>query len=140
MIVAIRIVGKVGLKNDIVQGLDRLRLRKKYSCVIVREDDSTIGMIKQLENFIAYGKLDKETLKELLMKRGRMPGDKAIKKDIDKIADEIMAGKSMKELGLKPFFRLHPARGGMDSSKHHYPKGVLGDNKEDIAKLVRSML
>lgn len=139
MNILIRIVGKVGLHNYIVNGLHRLGLRKKYSCVIVNENESVAGMIRQLNDFIAWGKIDKETLKELLIKRGRMPGDKAIKGDIGKIADEIMAGKSMKELGLKTFFRLHPPRGGIDT-KNHYPRGVLGNNKENISKLVKRML
>ena len=93
---------KVYLNGKIVTGLDRLGLKRKYSAVILKESESVNGMIKNLESFIAYGKIGKETLKELLIKRGRLPGDKAIKKDIDKLVEEIMAGKGMKELGLKP--------------------------------------
>jgi len=40
---------------------------------------------------------------------------------------------------LKPFFRLHPPRGGLKNSKEPFPKGVLGYNKE-INELVERML
>jgi hypothetical protein len=40
---------------------------------------------------------------------------------------------------LKGFFRLHPPRKGI-KSKLQYPKGVLGDNKESINKLIERML
>jgi large subunit ribosomal protein L30 len=44
-------------------------------------------------------------------------------------------------LNIKPFFRLHPPRGGIDSAKHFgIKKGVLGNNKESINKLIERML
>ena len=55
------------------------------------------------------------------------------------MAKDILAGKKPEDLGLKPFFGLHPARGGIDS-KYHYPKGVLGDHGENINKLIMKML
>ena len=51
----------------------------------------------------------------------------------------MIAGKKPEEIGIKPFFRLHPARGGI-KSKLHYPKGVLGNHKENINKLIERML
>ena len=50
-----------------------------------------------------------------------------------------MKGKKYDELGIKPFFRLHPPRGGI-RSKVHYPEGVLGNHKEKINELVERML
>ena len=44
-----------------------------------------------------------------------------------KLVDELEK-KNLVELGLKPFFRLHPPRGGIESKKHYgVGKGVLGD-------------
>ena len=40
---------------------------------------------------------------------------------------------------IENFFRLHPPRGGI-KSKIHFPKGVLGDNKEKINDLIKRML
>ena len=95
-------------------------------------------MIKKLRSFVAFGEINDETLGELIEKRGKLI-DKTKKTDLKKIAGELKKGKKYEELNLKPFFRLHPPRGGI-KSKVHFPKGVLGNNKEKINKLVERML
>jgi hypothetical protein len=74
----------------------------------------------------------------LIEKRGQLI-NKEKKIDIKKIVEELEKGKKYEELNLKPFFRLHPPRKGI-KSKLHFPKGVLGDNKEKINDLVKRML
>ena len=59
--------------------------------------------------------------------------------DLKKAAKEIVDGKSLKEAGLKPVFRLNPARGGFKSIKAHYPKGALG-KWENIDSLIEKMM
>lgn len=113
MIAIIRIHGRVGVKEHIKNTLDRLRLRKKYACIVVEEKPEVVGMIRKVRDYVAYGKIDEKTLEELKKKRG--------KKD-------------------KKFFSLHPPRGGIKSSKLHFPKGVLGDNGDKINELIRRML
>lgn len=115
----IRIAGKIGLKKEINETLDRLRLRRKYACVVLENPTSVqLGMIKKVRDFVAYGEISDEVYKKFVEARG--------KKDKD--------GK------LKPFFRLHPPRKGIDSKKHFgVGKGVLGNNKE-IDKLIGRML
>jgi large subunit ribosomal protein L30 len=141
MIVAIRISGMVNVKEKAQETLSRLRLRRKYSCVIVNDKPEIRGMINASRNFIAYGKIDEATLIALLKARGKKLGDsKAKLENPEKLAKEILAGKSFEKLGIKPFFRLHPARGGIKNIKLHYPRGVLGDNKEAINKLILRML
>jgi len=142
MIVIIRISGMVEIPKDEKETLFRMRLRKKYCCILMSEKPENLGMIKLARNFIAFGKIDKETLIELIKVRGKAIGNKKIKIDADKIASELLESKTEKKLsdfGLKPFFSLHPPRGGIDS-KLHYPRGVLGDNKEKINDLIRRML
>ena len=117
MIAAIRIRGQVGLNKEAKETLFRLRLRRKYSCVIIDEKNEALkNMLKNVRNFISYGEISEDTKKQLLEKRQ--------KKD--------------KEGNVKPFFRLHPPRGGINS-KFHYPKGVLGENKK-MDELVLRML
>jgi len=117
-IAVIRISGIVGVPEDIENTLYRLRLRRKYVCVVIDADDKSLqGLLDKVKFYVAYGEISKETHDKLIKARG--------KKDID--------GK------LKPFFRLHPPRGGI-KSKIQYPKGVLGNNKEDINKLIERML
>jgi len=115
-IAIIRIAGMVKVSKDIVGTLHRLRLRRKYSCVVVKPTKSILGMLKKVKYYVAYGEIDKETFDKLVKARGKMVDGK-----------------------LKPFFRLHPPRKGI-KSKLQYPKGVLGNNKKDINKLIERML
>ena len=117
MICVIRIHGGIGLNRDIVETFNRLRLRRKYSCVVFKPTKEIFGMVKKIRNFVAYGELDEKTYKELIKEKGR--------KD--------------KEGKLKPFFRLHPPRKGI-KTKLHYPNGVLGDHGKKINELVKRML
>ena len=130
----------IKVKENVAETLNRLRLRKKFTCVIVDEKRPEImGMVKNVRDFVAYGDIDEKTLIEIIKARGKVIGDSKGKiKDPEKIAKEVMAGKKLEGLGVKPFFGLHPARGGIDS-KHHFPQGVLGKH-EDISKLIMKML
>jgi len=115
----IRISGIVGVPKDIENTLYRLRLRRKYVCVVIDTNNKSIqGLLKKVKFYVAYGEISKETQDKLIKARG-----------------EKISGKNE----LKPFFRLHPPRGGI-KSKLQYPKGVLGNNKDDINKLIERML
>ena len=114
MIAIIRIKGMIGVRVPVAETLDRLRLRRKYACVVVEENDVNLGMIKKVADAVAYGEIDEATLKELKEKRGTKHEN---------------------------FFRLHPPRGGIDAKKHAgVKKGVLGDNKKLINELIGRML
>lgn len=113
MIAVIRITGQINLSTDIVETFQRLKLKKKYTCIVVEKmTDTQKGMIEKVKNFIAYGEINKETYDKLVEKRGQ------------------------KE---KNIFRLHPARGGINTKKH-FPKGVLGNHKDKINDLIMRML
>ena len=113
----IRIRGQVGLNKDVKETLHRLRIRRKYACAVFDSTNETQKkMIESVRNFVSYGEISEETYKKLVDTRG--------KKD--------------SEGNLKPFFRLHPPRGGV-KTKVHYPRGVLGENKE-MDKLMERML
>jgi large subunit ribosomal protein L30 len=140
MIALIRITGKVRVEHDVAETLDRLRLGKKFTCVVVNENPETLGMIKKVKDYIAYGNIDEKTLAEMIKARGKVIGDtKAKIKDAEKIAKDVLSGKKFEDLKVKPFFGLHPARGGINTKKH-YPRGVIGNHKEDINKLIMRML
>jgi large subunit ribosomal protein L30 len=134
----IRIAGQIGLTKNVKETLDRLRIRRKYACVVVKETPVIKGMLKKVVNFVAYGDISKETFVELLTKRGQSV-DKKKKINAAKAVEELEKGKKYSEVGLKPFFRLHPARGGINT-KVHFPKGVLGNHKEKINELIKRML
>ncbi|MBU1129384.1 MAG: uL30 family ribosomal protein [Nanoarchaeota archaeon] len=115
MICIIRIAGQVGLNQDIKETLYRLRIRRKYACVVLdKPTKEQLGMVKKVQDFVAYGEISKETFEKLVKARGKKG---------------------------KEFFRLHPPRKGIDSKKHFgVQKGVLGNNKGKINELVERML
>ena len=109
----IRITGEIGLRKDIVETLNRLKLRKKYSCVVFEDPaKEQLGMINKVRDFVAFGDIDEKTYKKLQEKR---------------------------KTKIKNFFRLHPPRGGI-KTKLHFPRGVLGNHREEINKLIGRML
>ncbi len=139
MILVIRISGQVEVPTDIEDTLFHMRLRKKFTAVLMKDNKETKSMLIKVRSFVAFGPIAPDTLVELIEKRAQLaPGTKKI--DAQKVAAGLEKS-SPEDLGIKPFFRLHPPRGGIDS-KTHFPirKGVLGDNKEKINDLVRRML
>jgi len=128
----------VKIDKKIKDTFEKLRLRRKYSCVVLNPSKEQIGMIKKLENFVAFGNINKEVLEKLIDARGQKI-NKSKKIDSKKVIEDLEKGKRYEDLGLKPFFRLHPPRGGI-KSKIHFPRGVLGNHGEKINELVLRML
>jgi len=140
MIIAIRISGQVKIQKSIGELLFRLRLRRKYSAVLMPSSTENIKLLKKVRNHIAFGEINEKTLKDLITKRA-VPTSKDTKINTTKLMSD-MKTTPISKLPIKPFFRLHPPRGGIDSKKHFSvsSKAVLGDNKEKINDLVRRML
>lgn len=128
-------------KTFVDETLHRLRLRRKYACVVLpKPTKEQSAMIANMRDFVAYGEISDDLFKKLVEARGEFV-DKTKKTDLKKAAEEILSGKTYEEANLKPFFRLHPARGGIDTKKHvGVKKGVLGDHKDNLGKLMEKML
>jgi large subunit ribosomal protein L30 len=150
--IVLRIRGRVDVRYDISETLNRLNLPRKFHATIIPDDEVYKGMLYKVKDYIAYGPADPETVKELLLKRGRLKGNKAITEemikdltgmDLDELAKELSAGSlKLKDIkGLKPVFRLNPPRGGFKGSikKHIKVGGELG-YREDISALIKRML
>ena len=127
------------MDGDVKETLYRLRLRKKYTCVVLNPNKEQKGMIEKVKNLVAFGEINKETFEKLIEARGQLFDRKKKKVDAKKAVEDLDKGKAYEDLNLKPFFRLHPARGGMNT-KIHFPKGVLGNNGDKINALVLRML
>lgn len=114
MIAVVRIAGRVAMDKKDDETMNRLKIRKKFSCVIIDDNDVVrIGMVKSISHLVAYGKVTEAFAKEIEKKRGKK-------------------GKDV--------FFLHPPIGGFKkSSKVAYPYGILGQH-EDISKLIGRML
>lgn len=138
MIIVIRISGLVEIPDNIQEALFRMRLRRKYSAILLRPTPENLALLKKTRNFVAYGDINRETLIELIKKRAFSLDKKKI--DAEKVVEQLEK-KDLESIGIKPFFRLHPPRGGINT-KLHFPirDGVLGDNKDKINDLIRRML
>jgi large subunit ribosomal protein L30 len=142
LVAVIRISGMVKVRSDVAEALERMRLRRKYSCVVVNIADKNIaGMIKRVKHYVAFGKVDEKTLEKLISGRGEsIDGRKReVKIDSKEVSNGLLAGKKLGDFKLKGFFRLHPPRKGINS-KLQFPKGVLGDNGSKINDLIGRML
>ena len=135
MIAIIRISGDVKIREHIRETLRRLGLTRKYSCIVLdKPTEVESGMLKDIKDFVAFGELDAETYKELVEKRGYKP----------KKTKGQPNTNFKKE--MRPVFRLHPARGGMNTKQHYalengnIKRGVLGNHGKKINELVRKML
>ncbi|MCK5321091.1 uL30 family ribosomal protein [Candidatus Pacearchaeota archaeon] len=113
MILVLRIAGQVKNKKKDNETLKRLKLNKKFTCILIKDDDIVrMGMVTAVAHMVAYGKVDDAFIKDLKLAR----------KDNEGI------------------YFLHPPRGGFKkSSKVAAPRGILGQH-EDIVKLVGRML
>ena len=139
MIVIIRISGMVDVPQNVNHTLHHINLRRKYSAILMPETLETAKILKAVRSFVAFGKINDEMLAKLIQLRGERIENKG---KVD--ADAVIKGldkKNLRELGMKPFFRLHPPRKGIESKKHFgVGKGVLGNNKEHINLLLERML
>ncbi len=156
--IAIRLRGEADVNPDIEKTLYLLRLRKRYAASIYHDSLPGIrDMIKKAEDWLTWGEINKETLIELLRSRGRIKGDKpltdewvrenlGLKGGLEELAEKLVKGElhyhRLEEKGIKPFFRLHPPKGGFRKTikRHYKANGELGYRGEDINSLVKRML
>lgn len=151
MLAAVRVRGRTGIKGDISDTLDMLRLTRINHAVLVPETPSFLGMLRKAKDYITWGEIDQETLEELLEKRAMLPGREKVTTDylketeyqsIQKLAQALLDEKTqLEEVGLKPIFRLHPPRKGhKDTKKTFNEGGTLGYRGEKINLLLKQMV
>ncbi|ADG13284.1 50S ribosomal protein L30 [Methanocaldococcus infernus] len=149
----VRVRGRIGVRGDIADTLKMLRLHKTNHCVIVPETETYKGMLQKAKDYITWGEINKETLIKLILKRGRLKGDKKVTPEIikeltgmtvEELAEKIINGEiKLKDTPLKPVFRLHPPRKGYERGgikKHFNIGGALGYRGEKINELLERMM
>ena len=151
----IRIRGTVDVPPKVESTLRMLRLVRKFHAVIYPKNPTIDGMLKVVKDWVTWGEIDKETLKELILKRGRLIGNKPITEEvikrifkvesIDELVDKLIKGEILwhkyKEY-VKPVFRLHPPKGGFKGSikKPFGSDGELGYRGDKINELLKRMI
>ncbi|MGC8570058.1 50S ribosomal protein L30 [Caldivirga sp.] len=169
IVAAVRIRGLADAEPDVRHTLNLLRLRRRFTCSVYVLSDSIRGMLKTVESWATWGELNRDTLVQLLRRRGRLVGDlpltdEYLKKygwgSVEELVDAYLKGE-VKSLwcrrnerpkmingkascipGLKPFFRLHPPKGGFKGSikKPYGAGGELGYRGLGINELILSMI
>jgi len=151
--IVVRIRGCVDVRKEINYTLRLLHLPRKFHATLIPDNDSYRGMLFKVKDYITWGPATPELIKELLLRRGRIVGNKPVTeeflteatgmKSVDEISKALAEGKlRLKDIkGLKPVFRLHPPRGGFKkSTKKSIGQGGELGFREDISSLIRRML
>ncbi len=153
-IAIVRVRGSAEQKAAVNDTFKLLRLYRKNHCVVIPNTPAYIGMLRRVKDHSTWGEISEKTFKELLLKRGKLPGSNKLteeyikgktKASVDEFIKEFFAGK--KELrdipGLKQYFKLSPPRHGFERKGIKAPfslGGALGYRKDKINELVMRMI
>lgn len=124
LLAVIRLRGLVNIRGEINDTLKMLRLHHINHVALINSSPSYLGMLQKAKDYITWGEIDAETLSWLLIKRGRLIGDKRLNdqyikenvkfKTVDEFANAVY--KNQAKLSdipyLKPVFRLRPPKRG----------------------------
>jgi large subunit ribosomal protein L30 len=149
MFAIVRLRGEVNVRPEIKDTLEMLRIHRVNHCVVVKEDAHYRGMIQKVKDYVAWGKIDDDTLAMLLERRGRLSGNRRLTEkylestpyhSFKDLASALNSGSvSLKELEIKPIFRLHPARKGLKTTKKTAQQGGDMGFRQDLADLIKRM-
>jgi large subunit ribosomal protein L30 len=149
----VKVRGTVRAQREARETLNLLRLTKLNHAVLVRNSPSMMGMLKRAQSYVTWGEISKETLTEMLNKRGRLVGNK-------KLTDEYLRKISYKSISdlahalaeckldyaklpeVQAVFKLHPPKKGFKGTtkKNFRAGGEAGYRGEAINGLVKRMI
>lgn len=149
----VRMRGTVNVPFWALTTLKNLYLNKKFSATLVPETSDYLGMLRKINQWVAWSKADSEIVKTLIEKRGKKKTPKldtqkeSERKDeykgIDELVNVIVNDKIKfsDQNNIKPWFSLNPPKGGFKrkSKKQFSDGGILGNNK-DLLEIVKRMV
>ena len=152
-LLVVRMRGTINIPHWAATTLKNLYLKRKFTATLVPETTNYLGMLRKINQWVAWSKVDPELVKTLIEKRGRMKvnklGSKKEGKSLDeyKGIDELVISivndeiKFSDQNNVKPWFSLNPPKGGFKKStkKQFSDGGILGNNKE-LLDIVRRMI
>lgn len=153
-LLVVRLRGTVNVPYWATATLKNLYLSKKFSATLVPETSNYLGMLRKINQWVAWSKADSEIVRTLIEKRGKKknpkldPPEKGSKstdqyKGIDELVDVIVTDKIKfsDQNNIKPWFSLSPPRGGFkrNTKKQFSDGGILGNNK-DLLEIVKKMV
>ena len=149
----VRMRGTVNVPFWALTTLKNLYLNKKFSATLVPETSDYLGMLRKINQWVAWSKADSEIVKTLIEKRGKKKtpkldtqkesGRKDEYKGIDELVNVIVNDKIKfsDQNSIKPWFSLNPPKGGFKrkSKKQFSDGGILGNNK-NLLEIVKRMV
>lgn len=149
----VRMRGTVNVPFWALTTLKNLYLNKKFSATLVPENSDYLGMLRKINQWVAWSKADSDIVKKLIEKRGKKKTPKldtqkeSERKDeykgIDELVNVIVNDKIKfsDQNSIKPWFSLNPPKGGFKrkSKKQFSDGGILGNNK-DLLEIVKRMV
>ncbi len=153
LLAAVRIRGIVNVNCHIRETMKLLRLTRANHCVLVPDTPQFMGMLRKAKDYITWGEISPRTVKEMIIKRGRLMGDRPITpgyiKDSTEFADIGELTKALADVkvlykqlpDIKPIFRLAPPVKGYEGVKRSFTNGgALGYRGKKINDLLRRMM
>jgi large subunit ribosomal protein L30 len=151
-LLVIRIRGIINVSQREKDTMKFLRVDRNNYASLIDDRPDYKGMLQKAKDWITWGEADVETVKEMLIKRGRATGDVKLTEELVKelgyegfedLAQKLVNCEvSINQIeGLKPFFRMHPPKKGFKKSvkRPYKSKGELGYRGEAINELAKRM-
>ena len=152
-LLVVRMRGTVNVPYWALTTLKNLYLNKRFSATLVPETSNYMGMLRKINQWVAWSKADSDIIRTLIEKRGKKKGsalesgdEKKTKpeyKGIDELVSAIVSDKIKfsEQNNIKPWFSLNPPKGGFKKStkKQFSDGGILGNNKE-LLEIVKRMV
>lgn len=152
-LLVVRMRGTVNVPYWALTTLKNLYLNKKFSATLVPETTNYLGMLRKINQWVAWSKADSDIIKILIEKRGKKKNPTLESKDenksksdykgIDELVDVIVNDKIKfsDQNNIKPWFSLNPPQGGFrrNTKKQFSDGGILGNNKE-LLEIVKRMV
>lgn len=152
-LLVVRMRGTVNVPYWALTTLKNLYLNKKFSATLVPETTNYLGMLRKINQWVAWSKADSDIIKTLIEKRGKKKSptlesmdenkSKSDYKGIDELVDVIVNDKIKfsDQNNIKPWFSLNPPKGGFkkNTKRQFSDGGILGNNKE-LLEIVKRMV
>lgn len=152
-LLVVRMRGTVNVPYWALTTLKNLYLNKKFSATLVPETTNYLGMLRKINQWVAWSKADSDIIKTLIEKRGKKKSltleskdgnkSKSDYKGIEELVDVIVNDKIKfsDQNNIKPWFSLNPPKGGFkkNTKRQFSDGGILGNNKE-LLEIVKRMV
>ncbi|MBN3037481.1 MAG: 50S ribosomal protein L30 [Candidatus Diapherotrites archaeon] len=150
-IAVVMVKGLINTPQTVKDTLKMINLTKVNHCVVIDDRKEYKGMLQKAKDCITWGEVSGDIVVRLLDKRGRIVGDRKLSeewlkdhnfKSIQAFADSFMKFEAeLRDLDVKPVFRLGPPKKGYKTTKKTFRQGGdLGYRGEAINDLLARMV